>query len=901
MPHQPRGERFSPPEAEKEKKPDYTKQKKYLHEAIASTGFSAELLQTPEGEQRKFNKIVLGHFDLDTVGAYIVALKEGLIDLKTPIDIQKSPKKAEIADPTVLMIEAARKEDYPDASMLESQATTLEAQGLTDIAAEIRKRIPEFDLTKEQYNATLGNITHTGSEEASATAQLFALTGQNPEMLDFASYVHVTDTSGKPQRTKKDGNTFAELIHAIKDKYAPGGRFKKENLSAAMQEIVALYDFVTSSNQDFFQRISINEPGGEQFQKYPTQIEQKKIALRETLKTTEVVDIKETATGAQIMLATTEAPRAVFAQLRRLHDFDGYIVLNSQAEAAALSKEGKPNRYVVKISGPTKGSADLAPLADALNAMQLVRGGINLRDVRLVEEDSDHVSEVAFGGHANFIGTPLNEGTTIKPEHIFALIEEYFSQERPNEKELAGVLSANGINPKNTAIDYIAGIGEFHLPELAATYVKTSSGENPPVKQSFIRSGYYENQGLEVITVRSEQIDTTENRIIPDDEMVRRFLETNQPEKALTFLFTKPLTKERKALLENKEIQRNVWQAALTSPEFAKKIYCPLESNYFALDPRDLPPLAVSDKDKAKQRFFAANDEKSPSYYVDTTVLASMRESLTPEEYFAGIQNILQSKEVRDANTHGQIFGRLHKELIALVSNLDSATLDNPKAPQRSKTETSQELQKDIIDFITHDLSHKEMQYLLETINTLILKASKVPSGTDTLQSDIISTNLNQLQNALAQQLGILRSAETESSFPNITIETNKDTHPRKVVTVEIGRRDEKYGRMATRIAKQLQEETGTEENPKHLCNVSIERPGFATDQEILDITTRAIEGITALAKENPTTEIEVYLQAPQEAVANIFSEIAKRGINARLGKWDTKTGRYVLTPKFGE
>lgn len=845
--------------------------KKELPQELQGIDLSPENFAKKEGES--FKKVVLGHLDMDTLASYCLARDNGFINEKTEINVKQRIKKDDLTSPEVLTIEV-QGEKIPNIQELQDLKKQLQNFGLdtTDIENRIQTQKQE-KLTPEQYNAKLGNITHTGEQKFTATAKLFALTGKKPEHQDLALLIQQSEETRTFKRKKtREGRSYNQIVDQIIKKYLPeSGNISPADLPFLLDEVYDLFTYVKENNLEFTDNIPLETPASntdpaksafqerkEKFARYLDAMKRETEKRKEELKDLKLLDTKETPTGLRVTLFDGQKieVQGVFGKINQLTDDEGKRLSDV---TVLVGRSPKKDRHQVKIAlhKSLEGRIDLAPLAMVLNLREVLKGDITL------EEGSEE-----FGGHTSkFIGTPKKEGTTIKPEEIFDLVTEYFFEERHTEKELLDFAAAN--NLKGARVIFVPGTGEKGIPERALQFVDVESSSLSP---ELYGAGMY---GEKLKTVRETQIDFKDNKFLSAKELVEKYFENNQFDKALKVAVSLP-KEEAFRILANPSFQDEIFKELVLNQAFAAKIYCPEQEFYFDLPKNSYPEWVKNDKDRAAYRFI---EESSASFFVDTFVLAANQVNL--ENFTASLKNILNHEPIRKSFSKGQIYGHLLETATAYAMGVNPHFFRREETnPRFNKILQSQNSAEEMTAFIANQLSSAEAGYILG----LLEEREALLKGQELEEFRSLKKNLVEK----IQSRTDFKEIKKIKPYPEVSIETQETSEKRKVLTIEIGRQ--------SHLKEQIEEKLKNDpkENKKQV-DVALIRNGFVLNpSEQTYIEDQIVESVLNLHGQDPENEFEIYVQAPLDFIANISYQLGKREIKVRFGKF--KQGKFVLS-----
>lgn len=851
--------------AERNNSPEFVKKTPKLPEELQGIPLSKADFELEKGKERRFRKVILGDIDVDTVVGYCIARSKGIIDKNTEVVITNREVPAEeINDPAVLTIEASLPAVAGTISVerLQEAKETLLSLGLP--TTEIEKRIADAQTqTPQQERAKRGIVSHTGTEQYCAAAQLFALTGADPRLAHIAAYAQRIEVTRRFPRVKKAeivGPTFVELMYAVIEKHKPHGGIKKEQIAPLLDELQLLFEHTVSQQEKILNGIAV---GGTPFTSLAETIEKKRMKQSELLEQIKIEQRAETSTGIRVVLVNgTESDRGAFGKLNTLFDENGRAL----AEVTVL--KGADGKIMISVHKSLQSKRiDLLQLASILNAEEIAKDEIVL--------DTSN----QFGGHdvkegkakSQIIGSPRETGTTLKPEHVYDVVFEYIDQQRYTKEELEAFAERQGW--KGVLIVPVEGSGAMRVPELCIRYVDTKSAAATP---ELSLSGVYKKR---VRVLKESQLNLAEGRIMTDTELFEGYLKNGQADRALKILERFSAT-EREALLGNEQYRTTLWQRIISEPRFLRELYCPLTREYFSTHPDKNNAWIETTLDKATASYLHPH---SGRFIFDTMIINGQRNTLTSEEYSRDIQQMLLAEPVREEFSQGRIFGRLLTEAFSIATNtqsVDPYTQWNAQRLQPGKVTTAE--QQNMIEWMMNTLSTEEVRYLRQLIEE---KIQNTPVDSNDTHMLAFVERLRPFITALKKREDW--SAILEQQSQNKTsIERKKDSHHRKVVVLEIGRQ----ANMVQNVERTIQEYIPG----KQSWNVAIRRGEFLGSREaLLDIVRETIEEIQTLATENETTEIDLYAQCPISVLGLIAYECGQQGVKANFGQWIN--GQYQL------
>lgn len=817
-----------------------------------------------------FTKVNVGHLDMDTIGAYCIARSTGLISVDAALAEKQRPATAELTDGYTLNLETTAlplptvKELEPVRKQLLSLG--LDTSSIDEAIAQARNR-ERTHVTPEQYNSSQGNITHTGEQKYTAAAQMWALTGRKPEITKFAQYLQMVEVTRQfaKKRSTRPLPTFAQLVDRILVANTPtkGQQRSPEQIRAILDESYALYQHAIAQQSEFSQGIDVS---GSRFTTYETAIQSAITEQRALLEQLKFEGSLDTPAGVRVGLfdAREAGEKGAFGKINQLRDEHGRLVSEVTVLRGADLAEGQ---FEIKIAAHRSltDKVDLQLLAKTLNAFEVVKGQIT------VHPGDD------FGGHITIVGSPRESGTTFDAKTIQAVVCEYFEQVQPPDKVLMKFAEERGWNGAHVV--YVEGIGDYRVPERAIRYFDTESTSLTP---ELHESGVY---GDKIKLVRVSQIDFEHNQVLSDQALLDRYITDGQADKALRILGSLS-PEEQKDIMDIPEYALSVWSAAVQQPRALGRLYCPLESNYFALRVDEMNLWMTSPEDKAAARF---NRTDSPTRLFDTVILQEAKKQLSPSDFAQNLKQILATGAIREAFSQGKIYGGLLSEALALATDTtELSAQQNWSAEKIKAAHGPTEVMESMRTFIVQELSTAEIQYLIQFIEEKLYYLPPTDlEGANAAGAQFVE-RLRPLLEAIRQRPDIKAILEKPKS-EEMLVEKLDDNHTRQVVILEVGRQFN----MRDKVAKTVRQETKGE---KQGWNVYINRGGVLNKQEeLLKIKDRVVTEVEALQRAKPTAQIELYIQCPVSLSANIAHELGSLGLKIKFGQWIN--GAYTLLP----
>jgi|GEM_PF-2751341 len=867
---------------------EVSKENQMLPLELQGIELSPDNFAKKEGEQ--FQKVVLGHLDMDTLASYCIARNSGFVAAETPVEVKQRTKEDDISSPDVLTVEV-QGEKIPSIKELHALKKQMRGFGLDTTAIDEKINILKTSkATPEQYNASLGNITHTGEQRFTAAAQLFALAGSKPEYQNLALMIQQSEeTRSFKKKKKKEGRSFNQLADQIIKKYTPTkGKMPPEDLQTLLNEVYDVFSYVKDSGLEFTDNIPLDKPATtsqesqklfdntkDRFAEYFATMQAEAEKRKEELQGLELLASKETPSGTRIALFDGQKVEAkgVFGKINQMTDDTGRRLSDVTVLIGKSPKEGH-HQVKIALHKSLEGQIDLAPIAMFLNLQQVLKGDLKL------ESGTEE-----FGGHTNkFIGTPRRQGTTIPPQEIYNLLFEYLEEEHHTEEELLEFAKnfefekdgEKQIGLKGARVVYVPGTGEYGIPERALQFVDVESSSLSP---ELYESGAY---GEKLKTVRESQIDFEQQKILTEQELVENYFASNQVEKALKVAMNLP-QKEAFDILSKPSFQDKLFTALTNNPAFAKMIYCPEESHYFDLPAASYPNWATSPEDKATFRFMNGS---SASHYVDTYALTSqeMRTISNPEVYLESLQQILLSKPIRESFSADHIYGHLLEKVTAFATRTNPNFFRREREnPVYSRLLIDPAISDEISAFIANKLSTAEVRYISILLNEResLLKGQKLKE---------FSKEKDKLMELIGHREDFKEFA-LDKPYPNVSIEIQDPPdieNRRKILTLEVGRHSNLRQNLQELLAKDRFDD-------KESIDASFKRNGFVTNpSEQSYIVGQLVEAVLNINSREPDSKFEIYVQAPIDMVASLAYQLGQKNIDIRFGQW--KQNRYVLS-----
>lgn len=860
-------ERGYNPESKQNKKEAAEKKQKAQKEGLKNTAeakkhterestLKPELWENEHGEKKEFSKVILGHLDTDTISAYCLARDGGHISSNSEIQIANRTKKGNLENAQILTLEVARTK-IPSVRDLQRTKETLESLGIP--TTEIDTALETFKSTNEdEFNAKIGNITHEDNQMQTATMQVHMLTGSRNENKNVAELVQSIEVTRdlRIKKNEKVGPSYAQVVNQIIKKHTPEkGRMPKESQQQILDECYSLFQNIKNSAINPRYGIPVE---GTPFEFVTESLREESKRQQELLKTVNLEKVRESGVNEyRIGFADgSGAERGVFGKINQLRDEDGRP-LSEVTVLKAAQKESGANEVKIAVHKSLQGRVNLEMLAKMLNAVEVSRG------ITMHEDDR-------FGGHyLQFIGSPKESGTSLKPEEVYNMVVEYFEQHHIEDEEILEIAESIGL--KGARIIYMPGLGPAGLPERGLEYIDTQSTALSP---ELYGAGVYGDLRK---TVRESQIDTEVGQILTNEAYITQLASNNHPEKALKFIQSLPAEEAR--MLMSSDLVSEMWAKIAENPSHIFQLYTPERSDYLT-PKKSRTEWKKSRKDLSKEQFsypesIGALFEKN---FIEDRLF---NDAQSDKEIAATIIKLLDDPRIHDAFTSGEIYGSLHIYALAIATGLKPEIFKNPSTQTRIETTPiSSELSQEMYQFIVTDFSTAETKYII----SLIEKTRKrIPES----EAGLFEEALAPLLSELASREDI-ESIRERTSFEAITIENNPDNHPRQVAIIQVGR----SSNMKDIIGSKLSTET---EGEKSLANFILEREGLIEPEEeeyILETSLESIENIALNAPDG--AQIEVYIQAPLSLATQLATEAAKRGIDVRFGTW--KDGEYQLS-----
>lgn len=814
------------------------------------------------GKHLEAHTVYMGDFDMDTAMGYCIARHQGYVQPEAKLIIRNHAVPQEMAaDPGVLKIEASI--DAPAETNTEEERKELEIerrvlQRLQQPTHDVDARLKALtETTAEQRMAKRGVVSHTGEQQFCAAAQLFALTGREDALKYVATYtqmVEVTRSFPRVQMERSVGPTLTQLVYAIKEKYAPQGGIKAEVIPQMMEEIYQLFQHAVAQGENLFQGIPLQ---GTPFAEYATTIQQKKERQREQLQDIRIEQALETATGVRVaMVDGTATTSGAFAKLKNMVDEHGRPL----AEVTVL--RGADGQVKVNVHDQIK-NIDLLQLAGILNAKEIGKGEIELS------------ADNKFGGHdvkkkrsgaagSQIIGSPRETGSSLRPEEIFAIVTEYIEQPRPTKKDLEAFASDTGM--KGAVVVSVPGFGPRAVPELGIQYVETRSAQVDPTLAS---GGVY---GDRLRMVRASQIDFAEKRVRSGRELFEQYLRSGQSERSLKML-TQIGDQDRAELLQSPAHLNALWERTVNNPRAIPEVYAPVGREYLAPHFKQMNVWMGTDEDRARASFV---NPESARYMFDTTVMDYERTHRAPGEFAAQLQQMLRHPEIRAQFSSGRIFGRLLTEVLAIATQTETVSPYQRWKPEdiAQSERWPEELAGEMREYIVGELSVQEVRYMRATVERQLRNIADPAARAQFIE------RMRPLVEALKTRPDYA-DIIAEDAAEHTHIERRADTHPQKVVLLQIGNREgaDMKGGVEKRV-RQLYPD-------KNSWDTSISRDAFlANREELLHIVNSTVMEVEALARQEETQTVDIYALCPISILALVADRLANRGIHANYGQW---------------